>query len=61
MHKLLNPSTKEFFIPDYASGFIFELRNDTGGNYYVQVLLKNTKPSDPIVIYPVQIEGILEF
>lgn len=44
-------------MPDFGSGYIFELRNDTKGNHYVQVLLKNSKPNDTISITPVQIEG----
>ena len=57
MHKLFNPSTTEYFLPIFGSGYIFELRNDTSGNYYVQVLLKNSKPNDPISINPVKIDG----
>lgn len=61
MCKILNPSKTEFFHPEFASGYIFELRNDTHGNFYVQVLLKNGKPNDPINIEPVQIEGSIIF
>ena len=57
LQKLLNTTTK-FKQPNYVSSFVFELRNDTKGAYYVQVLYKDQKPSDPIVLTPVAINGI---
>lgn len=57
IHKLFNPVNTTFFRPDFCSGYIFELRNDTSGNYYVQILLKNSKPSEPITLTPINIAG----
>ena len=56
MQKILNTSNI-FDQPHFASGFIFELRNDTKGNYYVQVLYKNNKPWEPIELTPVRVNG----
>lgn len=56
VQKILN--TSDVFVqPEYVSGYIFELRNDTSGNFYVQVLYKNNKPNDPITFEPVTIYG----
>lgn len=61
MYKIMNPSATNFTIPEYASGYIFELRNDTKGNFYVKILFKNSKLSDPIAIEPVKIEGCFNY
>jgi len=55
MQKLLNTSTI-FAQPKYVSGFIFELRNDSIGNYYVQVLQKN-ETSENVAPIPVNVYG----
>ena len=60
LHKMFHPSTNDFLFPNYAFGFLFELRNDSSGNYYVQVLLKNSKPLDPISISPINIDGKID-
>ncbi|CAF0770893.1 unnamed protein product [Brachionus calyciflorus] len=56
MQKILNTSTN-FVQPNFASGFVFELRNDTSGNYYIQVLYKNNKPWEPDHLTPVKVNG----
>lgn len=60
MQKLLNTSTN-FVQPDFASGFVFELRQDSNGTYYVRVLFKNNKASEPIALNPVAIDGNIWF
>lgn len=57
LYKIFNPTKTDFFFIQFGAGFIFELRNDTKGNYYVQLLLKNSKPTDPIELKPISIEG----
>jgi hypothetical protein len=56
MQKILNTSTV-FVQPHFGSSFVFELRNDTAGNLYVQVLYKNNKYPSPIELKPVAIYG----
>lgn len=54
MQKLLNTST-EFIQPEFASGFVFELRKDSDNNYYVKVFYKNNKYPDPDELEPVTV------
>ena len=56
LQKLLNTST-QFLQPDFTSGFVFELRKDAAGNYYVQVFYKNNKANDPISLTQVTVYG----
>lgn len=56
MQKILNTSTS-FVQPNFASGFVFELRNDSSGNHYVQVLYKNNRFPDPDELNPVTVYG----
>lgn len=57
MQKLLNTSTN-FVQPNFASGFVFELRQDKFGKYYVQILSKNNEYPSPEVLEKATIYGI---
>lgn len=43
--------------PPFASAVIFELRKSTDSNYFVQVLLKNNTPEEPISYKAFPING----
>ena len=61
LQKIFYMSSTNFTIPDFASSYVYELRNDTRGNYYVQMLFKNNKAYDPITLTPIAIEGSFQF
>jgi hypothetical protein len=46
--------------PPFASAVIFELRKSVDNNYFVQVLLKNNTPEEPISYEIFPIKGILD-
>lgn len=55
LQKLLGTSD-EFSNPNFASAYIFELRKDEDGNYYVRLLHKNNKyPEEEIELTPVSV------
>ncbi|CAF0785670.1 unnamed protein product [Brachionus calyciflorus] len=56
MQKILNTSNK-FVQPEFASGFVFELRKDVENNYYVQVFSKNNKFNEPNILSLVKVNG----
>jgi hypothetical protein len=43
--------------PPFASAVIFELRKSVHNNYFVQVLLKNNTPEEPITYEILPIKG----
>ena len=59
LEKLLNTSI--LVQPNFAASFVFELRCDQEGNYFVKVLFKDDLyPIEPIKLKPVTVYGLIK-